>query len=230
MTNPNHRYRFEKKYIISTETARVLSQRLSYVMRPDAAGLNGRYRVSTLYFDDCHNTTFHEKLGGALTRDKYRVRYYDGNLSKIRLERKHKHGEMVYKEGALVSPAQYELMRRSEYAFMREESAPVFGQFHIAHVIGQMRPVVMVVYERQAYVYQAGNTRVTFDTGLTANAPDSDHDIGILAKSDVVMEIKFDHFVPSLISEMITGFPLTQLSVSKFLMAKMTLQGMHCYV
>jgi len=220
-------FRFERKYLLSSDVAFLLKQRVSYVLSPDSSSPGGQYLVSSLYFDDQYNTSFYEKQNGVLRRDKFRARYYNGNMDKIRLERKHKHGEMVYKESNILTPVQYQMICSGEYAFMSQNPGPVFEAFYTAHVLRHMRPVIVVDYTRQAYMHPAGNVRITFDSGLSASIPSASHSFSILAEEKIMMEIKYEHFMPSFIESLLTGFPFTQLSVSKYVMSKLVLHGMH---
>ena len=229
MDNTKKSYRFERKYLLGRDAAFALSQRASYVLQPDASGIGGRYSVSSLYFDDLYNSSFHEKQNGVLVRDKFRARHYDGSMGKVRLERKHKHGDMAYKESAPLTLEQYLMMCHGGYGFMAGLPEPVFGRFYTAHVLRHMRPVITVDYDRQAYMHPAGNVRITFDSGLSASIPNSGRRFSILSDEHIIMEVKYDHFMPSFIEGLLTGAPLTQLTISKFVMAKLAQQGMLGY-
>jgi hypothetical protein len=220
------KYRFERKYLLDQETALLLKQRASFALRPDEMAPAGLYHVSTLYFDDIYNTAFYEKQNGLLARDKFRVRYYDNSYETIRLERKHKHGEMIFKEGALLWPEEYEMMCRGEYGFMREQAAAVFARFYSAHTAKRLRPVVMVEYDRQAFRHPAGNVRLTFDSALTASKALTERAFPVLPKGQLILEIKYDRFIPSFVTDLLSGFQLTQqLPISKFTLAKLALRS-----
>ena len=216
----NKNLRYERKYYISKASALLLKQRLSYVLRPDAYGANGQYHISTLYFDDQYSTSFHEKQNGALYRDKFRIRFYNFNPDAPRLERKNKSRDLVNKESVFITPEQYEGMRLGDFGFISRETAPVFKKFYAAQIIRRMRPVIMVKYYRQAYIHPAGNTRVTFDSDLSASLPMADNSFSISPGDNIIMEIKYNSFIPSVVTGLLTGVPLTQLSVSKFVLAK----------
>ena len=159
-------------------------------------------------------------------RDKYRIRYYNGNMDVLRFERKHKHDDMIYKERALLSSAQYLAMCSAEYDFMPENRVPVFDKFYSVHILKQMSPVVMVSYNRQAFTHVTGNVRLTFDTDLSASPPGAGYSFSMLPYDKVIMEIKYDHFIPSYINNLLTGVPFTQqLSLSKYIMARIAIQG-----
>ena len=221
----NKKFRYEKKYLLDRDSALLLKQRISYVLSPDNAGENGSYHISSLYFDDQYNTAFYEKQNGVLKRNKFRLRFYNHCMDTIRLECKQKHGEMICKESKFITPEQYEMMFHKNYEFMNTIEDAVTRKFYTTHITNQMRPVIMIDYDRQAYIHSAGNVRITFDDDLTARLPLSDHTFSILTKKNVILEIKYDNFIPSFITALITGIHLTpQLAVSKYIIAKLALQ------
>ena len=218
------KFRYEKKYLLNRDTAYFLNQRISYVLSHDNSSPDGSYKVSSMYFDDQYNSAFHEKQLGSLRRDKYRARYYNGNTDKIRFERKHKHDYMIYKESSFITPENYLSMLNGDYRFMTHEHDSVFRKFYTEHSIKRMRPVILVEYNRQAYMHTIGNVRITFDTDLSASKPDQMVSFSILGNENVIMEIKYNHFIPSFINDLITGANFTQqLAISKFIMAKLAL-------
>ena len=48
--------------------------------------LNGVYFIRSLYFDDGSDSALREKLDGVSRREKFRIRFYNGDLSFIMLE------------------------------------------------------------------------------------------------------------------------------------------------
>jgi len=224
------KFRYERKYLIDAGTACILKQRMSHIMFPDSNGDNGQYHISSLYFDDIYNTSFYEKQNGVSSRDKYRVRFYNNSPEILRLERKHKTGEMVYKESAAIEQEQFERMCAGDYTFMSKEAAPVFERFYATHVTRQLRPVIMVDYDRQAYMYPAGNVRITFDSGIKTSAPMSELSFSVIPEDQLILEIKYSRFIPEVITGLITGSQFTQqLALSKFVMSKIALQGVLSY-
>lgn len=87
-------FRHEYKYQISYADYYTLRSRLRTVMRQDAhAGTEGTYRIRSLYFDNLFDKALREKLDGVDNREKFRIRYYNNDVSFIRLEKKIKqHG------------------------------------------------------------------------------------------------------------------------------------------
>ena len=79
-------YRHEWKIEVSQLDLFVLRQRLRCVLKPDAHARNGRYFIRSLYFDTPEDKALREKLDGVSRREKFRIRYYNGDLSCINLE------------------------------------------------------------------------------------------------------------------------------------------------
>ena len=97
-------YRHEWKHEINTLDRLVLLARLSAVMQPDSHAVGGTYRIRSLYFDTPDDRALREKLDGVNEREKFRVRYYNGDLSYIVLEKKSKLGGLCAKQSCRLTP------------------------------------------------------------------------------------------------------------------------------
>ena len=75
-------YRHEIKHMISPGDAMAIRTNLSAVASLDPhARQNGSYCIRSLYFDDPADTALREKLDGVNERRKFRIRYYNDDLS-----------------------------------------------------------------------------------------------------------------------------------------------------
>ncbi len=79
-------YRHEVKHLITPADAVCIRQNLTAVASLDPHARNGCYRIRSLYFDDRSNSALWEKLDGVNERRKFRIRYYNDDLSYIMLE------------------------------------------------------------------------------------------------------------------------------------------------
>ena len=80
MNYKNRRLRHELKFPATAAQCEILRQRFSAVMKHDAnAGEDGIYRITSLYLDDAYNSGYNDKLLGADTRKKYRIRGFGQN-------------------------------------------------------------------------------------------------------------------------------------------------------
>ena len=82
-------YRHELKYPIGPAEYHALRQRLRTVMKRDShAGADGLYTIRSVYFDNYRDKALREKVDGVQRREKFRIRYYNDDLSFITLEKK----------------------------------------------------------------------------------------------------------------------------------------------
>ena len=89
-------YRHEVKYIISSGDAAAARASLSGVAQLDPhAREKGYYLVRSLYFDDPLDTALYEKLDGVNERKKFRIRYYNDDLSYGSVTKQPHHFESV---------------------------------------------------------------------------------------------------------------------------------------
>ena len=100
-------FRHEVKHEISKHDMLILRQRLRAVMKPDHYAVNGQYEVRSLYFDNLADKALREKLNGVNIREKYRMRLYNKDPSMIFLQRKFKHGDLGYKNSAVLTPSRH---------------------------------------------------------------------------------------------------------------------------
>lgn len=206
-----------------------MRQRLGWVLQPDE-NASGPYTISSLYFDDIYNTSYHQKQSGVQIRNKLRIRYYNHSFDFMRLENKHKNGELISKESAPVTLGQYEKIRQGDYGFAAFEKHPVWQMFHTLRLTRALRPVVMVEYEREAFTCVPGNVRITFDTGLRASLPYSGELLPVFPGPIAILEVKYDSFLPDLLAGVLACTPLTQVAISKYVACREKLNNSHFYL
>ena len=73
--------RHEWKHEINVSDMIAIRQRLRAVAKPDAHAVDGKYLIRSLYFDDISDMALREKLDGVNRREKFRIRYYNGDTS-----------------------------------------------------------------------------------------------------------------------------------------------------
>lgn len=86
-------YRNEVKHEINAGDKAAIIANLRAVASPDPhVGKDGRYLIRSLYFDNLYDKALREKIDGVNEREKFRIRYYNGDTSFIQLEKKVKRG------------------------------------------------------------------------------------------------------------------------------------------
>ena len=219
------KYRHEYKYIIGSGSYHILRGRLRAAMKPDPHGENGTYRISSLYFDDVYRTAYNDKLMGLDVRKKYRIRFYNLSPDFFRLEVKEKKGDLVCKRSVPLSREEYDAIISGDRRFFGEQRFldTAGEEFYLSDRAVMLRPSVLVDYVREAYICAAGNVRITFDMSLKTS---SELDIigckpdfyNVFDSGGIILEVKYDSFIPMYIQELLSGVPLNRESISKFVL------------
>jgi len=184
-------------------------------MRPDSHS-GGIYQVHSLYLDDRYDTFYNEKALSGYSRDKYRARFYNDDLSFIRFENKHKEGELSYKDSLPMTQDEYHSIAAGDMEFVLRSEHPLWKKVAMLHRLRSLRPAALVTYTREAYIYAPGNVRVTFDSNIQFDKLTPRPDKGAPPGAGGMLEVKFDRFLPSVIKEMLDGQPLIQTAISKY--------------
>jgi hypothetical protein len=208
-------YRNERKYFMSSHTSAILKRRAAAVLRPDSHH-NGIYTVNSLYLDDQYNAFYHEKNLGSFSRDKYRVRFYNGDLSFIRFERKHKDGELSYKQSVKMTEGEYRDLAAGDLSFVLNSEHPLWQKVALIHRLRCLRPTASFSYTREAYVYAPGNVRLTFDSNIRQDVMTPEPDGRAPPGEGGMLEVKFDRFLPGAVKDLLHGLPLARTEMSKY--------------
>lgn len=198
--------RHEWKHEITAADRLVLSSRLSAAARRDGHGQNGRYEIRSLYFDDSRDTALREKLDGVARREKFRIRYYNGDASYICLEKKVKWDGLCGKRSVLLSTQEVQLLLDGNLGWMPSSGRPLIQELYWKMKANGLRPRTLVDYTRDAYVFPAGNVRVTLDfnirTGLGCTDFLNPSIITVPAgDAPAILEVKWDEFLPDIIRD-----------------------------
>ena len=217
-------YRHEQKYGICQADCWALRQRLRPVMRPDPhAGPDGRYVIRSIYFDNLQDKALREKLDGVQLREKFRIRWYNDDLSYITLEKKIKHNDLCLKVGAPLTEQELRRILRGPEEWMPAHPRELVRELYCKMKTQQLRPRVLVSYVREPYIYDAGNVRVTFDSHIrTSLFQRGFSDVALSdicatdTPGDIILEVKFDAFLPEIIRCLLQSEELRQQAFSKY--------------
>lgn len=222
-----HRLRHEIKYYINDSVYHTLRGRLRVVAAADPHMKDEEgYLVSSLYLDDLYHTAWEEKEAGIRFRKKYRIRCYDRADGRISLECKRKYGEYIAKDSMLLSRGEYDAILAGDYDFLLSRPEPSGREIYALHHTRLLQPVVTVEYLREAYVAREGNVRITFDKEISASV--GEHDIfadryevrRVLDPGIMVLEVKFDEYLPDAIFRILKTAMTDRCAVSKYVMCR----------
>ena len=198
-------FRHEWKHEINASDMIALRQRLRAAARPDPHAVGGRYTIRSLYFDDPTDKALREKLDGVDRREKFRIRYYNGDPSLIRLEKKSRRGGLGAKESAALTRAEAQAVADGDLDWMPASGRPLVQELYSKMRRG-LRPKTIVDYTREPFTYAPGNVRVTLDYDIRTGLGCTDFlnpDCVMIPAGDapIILEVKWDAFLPDIIRD-----------------------------
>lgn len=222
------KFRHEYKYLVTDQQIEVLKQRLNYLVPIDShAGERRMYNIRSLYFDDYYNRCYYENLSGTDPREKFRIRIYNGSSSRITLECKRKeHGKTLKTSAPLTVEQCNSLMEGIPLTTDIDKQPPVLRKLTMEMLLNQMRPVIIVGYDRVPYVYDMGNVRITIDMNLFSSTDlkeflsDSITQRPIMPRGHHLLEVKWDEFIPDMIYRACQLDNLQQTAYSKYFLCR----------
>lgn len=200
---PPGKYRHEHKFAIDFMNYLTLRQKLQVIMQPDShADENGKYLITSLYFDNCFDKALKEKLHGVSQREKFRLRYYGENKESIFLEKKQKINGLCLKNSAAISYEDCLGILQGDWHSLADSEVPLISELAFKMQTQLLRPRSVVRYMREPYVYETGNVRITFDSEIaTGLSPDwfFEPSPAPLTDGTMILEVKYDEFLPEII-------------------------------
>ena len=201
-------FRHEWKIEINTADHIALSQCLKAVASIDPHAINGKYFVRSLYFDSPTDKALREKIDGVNKREKFRIRYYNGDTELLHLEKKSKQNGLCNKRSAVISAVQAQAIVDGDLSWMMDSNIPLVQELYSKMRAQGLKPKTIVDYVREPYVYRPGNVRITFDydirTGICCTDFLNPGCITVPAgEAPIVMEVKWDAFLPDIIRDAI---------------------------
>lgn len=202
--------RHEIKHYINLADYFAIIQRLKVITKPDPhAGKTGEYKIRSLYFDNIYDKVLKEKINGVNEREKFRIRYYNDDTSFIKLEKKSKINGLCYKESALLTKEESEKIISGDIEWMRHCYNKLLLEFYAKMNFQQLKPKTIVDYDREPFIYEAGNVRITIDknirTGMYSKNLFDDNLPTMTTGTEniMILEVKYDEFIPEIIKNTI---------------------------
>ena len=220
-------FRHEFKYYINFFDYHNLRLRLNKVLKFDKfSDEYGNYHIRSLYFDDVKSSALFEKQSGVLTRKKYRIRIYNLKDDVIKLERKNRVGQFINKESVSINREEYNKIINNDIDFLYESKKPLLVQFYFELKQNLVKKDVIVDYTREAYVSDISKIRITLDKDLRTGLTNTDlfnksaPSIKALDEPWMILEVKFNNFLPEYIKNIIQLSRNQRYAISKFVICK----------
>ena len=199
-------FRNEWKHEINTCDMISIRQRLRTVAKPDPHAIDGKYHIRSLYFDDISDKALREKIDGVNRREKFRIRYYNGDTSLIHLEKKSKQNGLGHKDTAVLTAQQAQAIVDGDIDWMVSSDQPLVQELYSKMKSKGLRPKTIVDYTREPFVFPAGNVRITLDYNIRTGLRCTDFlntDCVTIPAGDapIILEVKWDGFLPDIIRD-----------------------------
>lgn len=177
-------------------------------MQPDLNSTDGKYFIRSLYFDNLEDKALLEKINGVNIREKFRIRSYNGDNSFIKLEKKSKINGLCLKETEILSAEETAMIIAGETDWMPLSEKTLVRELYTKMKNEGLLPKTIVDYKREAFVFPAGNVRVTLDydirTGITSTDFLNFESTAVPAgNAPIILEVKWDEFLPDVIRDII---------------------------
>lgn len=223
--------------MISMQQYERLTVELADQMRCDKNGDNGRYSVTSLYFENDKKQIYFETKNKLQYRQKLRLRVYgetdSAGIAFFEVKQKHKN---VVNKRRLTMPLS------EAYRYLEEGGQDGLGDFQVSNPqvlkevdyflkYYQLRPEMIVSYDRHAlHGIEDADLRLTFDFNLKCRKQDlllehGGYGENFIDPNLVVLEVKVDHSVPLWLVRILQKLDCEQRSASKFCTSMELLEG-----
>ena len=191
------------------------------------------YLIRSLYFDTPDDQDFHDKADGLELRRKIRLRSYSPQADFAMLEMKQKEGPYQRKRSLRLTREDARQLCQGDYRPLQKYKDPFAAECYGLMHCRCYRPKTVVEYRRQAYVAKENRIRITFDSRIVATesrfAP-FDPKLPMYPVMDpfnLVLEVKYNGFLLSYIKDLLDQVERSELSVSKYCLARSVSLGNH---
>lgn len=224
MSKPRH----ELKFFINISDYFAIKNRIKYIASVDKnANSSGTYHIRSLYFDNFNDKALLEKVNGYNKREKFRIRYYNDNFDFIRLEKKSKINGLCTKFSAPLTKEECEKILNNDIDWMLNSDKSLIQELYFKMKSQVLRPKTVVDYTREAYIYKPGNIRITIDSNVRTGICSQDifntklPTMKLPNNDTIILEVKFDEFLPDIIKDVIQTNTRKSTSISKYASSRM---------
>lgn len=223
--------RKELKYLINEFDKLYLANMFGTLLESDKHNGDHGYKVRSLYFDSVFDGDYYAKINGEKIRKKIRLRIYGVEDKEVKLEVKRKFNTNQRKDTLIISKGDANELIKMNYGVLFKYNDPLAIEVYNIMKTGSYRPVVMIEYERLAYLNAIHNTRLTLDFNIRKSETNfqlfdiSPANIPIFEYPYTVLEVKESTYMFNWINELIAKCNCTQKSVSKYCLSRTIFEG-----
>ena len=204
--------RHELKYMLSPLQVDVVRRHLLPVLAldPHAAKNGGQYSIRSLYFDTAFDDALYDKMSGIYYRQKYRIRIYNYSDRSIFLECKSKYGELISKRSLKIPRDLADQLIAGDPDGLENTNYGLLSDVYREMRTRLLHPVVIVDYDREAYLHPAETVRITLDKNLHTGLSRTDMfnpyvpTVSPFDEPWTVLEVKYDRVLPPYIADLLS--------------------------
>ena len=204
--------RHELKYLLSPLQADVVRRHLQPVLSlgPLAAKNGGQDSIRSLYFDTAFDDALYDKMSGIYYRQKYRIRIYNYSDRSIFLECKSKYGDLISKRSLKIPRDLADQLIAGDPDGLENTNYGLLSDVFREMRTRLLHPVVIVDYDREAYLHPAETVRITLDKNLHSGLSRTDMfnpyvpTVSPFDQPWTILEVKYDRVLPPYIAELLS--------------------------
>jgi hypothetical protein len=227
--------RYEFKYIVNRNFLEPIREMIKPFVDLDhfsEAEGNNHYTVRSIYFDTPNFDYYFEKIEGIKNRKKIRLRGYNHGdyLSTVVLEIKRKFNIPIVKyRASLPFGEAVEMFKTTSingFSLLNQGNGHFYenaNRFFYQVYSKNLRPVVLVVYEREAFFSKFDESvRITLDKGLRGLAYPAvenlfkEDNLQSALSNEFIIEVKFNRKFPMWLAPILSRYGLKSKSASKY--------------
>lgn len=214
--------RRELKYVISEHDYYKFSTLLPQILKTDKNNGEYGYSIRSLYFDSRNNDDYYSKVNGEEVRKKIRLRIYKTTDELVKLEIKRKININQIKETVMISREDAKRLIDRDYSVLLKYKEKTAQTAYNIMILGQYEPVVVIDYNRKAYLHEENSIRVTLDSDIRSNETNFNIFSDELPMKPVfdfynaVLEVKYNGELFCWITSIVHGEDTVYQSLSKY--------------
>ena len=118
-------------------------------------------------------------------------------------------------------------MRVNDFEWMKDDGRSLIRDLYKDSRLYHLKPTTVVDYEREAYLYEHGNVRITFDCKVQTSLRNTDMFnknlpmVDVLDQNEVILEVKYDEYLPAVIKMLLQGIHTRHEAYSKYQLSRM---------
>lgn len=202
-------FRHEWKHVLNYADLLTLRHRLGAVMERDPHAIDGKYHIRSLYFGNPDDKALREKIDGVNIREKFRIRLYNRDTSLIKLEKKSKRNGLGTKYSASLTEEEAQKIVDGDLDWMMASDQALVQELYCKMRYQRLEPKTIVDYTREPFIFRPGNVRVTLDYDIRTGQERTDFldpEVVTIPAGDapILVEVKWDEFLPTIIRDAVT--------------------------